>query len=160
MFENTAITIFPLNRPLCKDIIPWQRLTKEWLESVCMLNLEKQVYKTEFVGELVVITLQLKVACRLKAKLKNVKHTNYHYLMQSPFHYKLVSHCSGKQRKGKFGETEGKSVLTKNQYFRLPHYLRVVASISETQINEKCCSHRKMSQISKGEEDPVRAREE
>lgn len=106
MFENIAITIFPLNRPLCKDIIPLQRLTKEWLESICVLNLVKQVYKTEFVGELVVITLQLKVACRRKIKLKNLKHINYHYLLQSPFHYELVSHCSGKGVKGKFGDTE------------------------------------------------------
>lgn len=73
-FENIAITTFPLNRPLCKDIIPLQRLTKEWLESIYVLNLVKQVYKPAFVGELVVITLQLKVACRLKAQLRNLKH--------------------------------------------------------------------------------------
>lgn len=107
MFENIAITIFPLNRPLCKDMIPLQRLTKEWLGSICMLNLVKQVYKTEFVGELVVITSQLKVACRLEAKLKNLKHINYHYLLQSSLHCELVSRCPGKGRRGKFGDTAG-----------------------------------------------------
>lgn len=107
MFENLAITIFPLNRPLCKAVIPLQKLTKEWLESICVLNLVKQVYKTEFVGELVVIALQLKVACRLKAKLKNLKHINYPYVLQSPFHYELVSYCSGKEGRGEFGDTVG-----------------------------------------------------
>lgn len=77
MFENIAITRFPLNRPLCKDRIPWQRLTKEWLESICVLNLVRRVYRREFHGELVVIALQLKVACTLR----NTKYINYHYLL-------------------------------------------------------------------------------
>lgn len=45
MFENTAITIFPSNRPLFKDTIALESLTKVQLPSVCVLNLVKQVCK-------------------------------------------------------------------------------------------------------------------
>lgn len=57
----------------------------------------------EFVGELMVITLQLKAACRLEAKLKSLKQIYLSLLLQSPLHFELVSHCSEKRERGKFG---------------------------------------------------------
>lgn len=128
MFENTAITIFPLNRPLCKDRIPLQRLSKEWPEPACMLSLVQQACEAACVGELLVITLQVKVVCRLKANLKNLKHINYHCLLQSPFHCKLVSQCPGQGEGGKCAMQRDK-VLAKNQRFRLPCYSGAVAAI-------------------------------
>lgn len=57
MFENTALAIFALNRPLGTDGIPLPRLGREWPESVCVQELVKRVCEAEFVGELLVITL-------------------------------------------------------------------------------------------------------
>lgn len=60
----------------------------------------------EFVGELMVITLQLKAACRLEAQLKSLKQIYLSLLLQSPLHCELVRHCSEKREEVNL-ETEG-----------------------------------------------------
>lgn len=95
----------------------------------------------------------MKVVCRLKANLKNPKHINYRYLLQSPFPYELVSQCPGQGEGGKFADTEGEIALAKNQHFRLPCCLGAVASIfahgsqRNAVLTEKLCRFQRARKI-------------